>query len=266
MATKQRKQNVVQPENGPSEVKAKTNISKRQITSFKVYDSSPGVNSKRGLVARTSGTVVNRNNRVQARSYHAHAPNPTTIIISSDVSLSKPVGFSLNGTKNIKGTVQQDTNLAYQSSNKNSCKIITSSDTCYNSGHFGCCSDSGTSIKKSVVGSKGMLDSKKYRNSNCCVKSQNEKLCDKQSIKNIEALTKSASEVTTNRKHKNEICANVNPLCIESSDTPKNCVSGCHKQIHINHGHGIVQSSSDYIVQRKSKNQRNSNCFTRNNT
>ena len=199
-----------------NKVKAKTNISNRQINSFKVYNTVPGVNSKRGLVARTSGTVVNRNNRVQARSYHAHAPNPTSIIVSSDASsVSGPIGFSLNGTKNIKGTVQQDTNLAYQSLNNHQ-RSIVSSESINESGKFGCCSDNGTTIKKSVMGTKGMLDSKKYRNNNCCVKSQDEKLCDKQSIKNIEALTKSASEVTTNRKHKNEICANVNPLCIES--------------------------------------------------
>ena len=218
-------------------INAQKNISNRPINSFKVYDSSPGVNSKRGLVARTSGTVVNRNSRVQGKSYHPHMPNPSTLIVSSDTVSNNYVGFSLNGTKNIRGTVQQDSNLAYQFEKP------------------GCCSDDGTTVKRSVMGTKGMLDSKKYRNENCCQKSEKDKLCEKKSLKDIEKQTRSASDVIADRKHKNEICANVNPLCVVSSDTPETCNSKCNKPIHINHGHGTAQSSSDYILQKKAKNQ-----------
>ena len=215
---------------------AKRNISNTPITNFKVYDSSPGVNSKRGLVARTGGTVVNRN-RVEARSVHSHMLNPTSVKTVNNVNTNEPVGFSLNGTKNIRGTVQKDSNLAYQYEKP------------------GCCSDDGTVIKRSVVSSKGMIDSKKYRNNNCCQKSDQDKICEKKSFKNIEAQTKSASDIIANRKQENEICANINPICVVSSDTPRLCVPECHKQIHINHGGGTVQSSSDYILQKKARTQ-----------
>ena len=69
----------------------------------------------------------------------------------------------------------------------------------------------------------------------------------------MEALNRSVSDVVARRKNINETCAK--QICITSSDTPRSCVSGCDKQIHINHGHGIVQSSSDYLLQRKSNNQ-----------
>ena len=213
-------------------INAKKNISKTPISSFKVYDSSPGVNSKRGLVARTSGTVVNRNSRVQGRSYHPHMPNPSSIKTATNVNVSQQVGFSLNGTKNVRGTVQRDSNLAYQFEKP------------------GCCSDDGTTIKKTVTGTKGMLDSKKYRNENCCPKTHKEKVCEKKSLKQLEKQTKTASENIADRKHRNENC-----ICIVSSDQPKPCNPKCHKQIHINHGQGTVQSSSDYILQKKARTQ-----------
>ena len=233
-------------------INAKKNISNRQINSFKVYDSSPGVNSKRGLVARTGGTVVNRNNRVEARSYHAHMSNPTSIKTVENVNVKQTVGFSINGTKNIRGTVERDSNLAYQFEKP------------------GCCSDDGTTIKRSVTSTKGMLYTKKYRNNKCCQKSEKDKLCEKKSLKDIEKQTTSASDVIADRKHKNEICANVNPLCIVSSDSPSQkccqCTdeekaqrpSWCRKaanSVHINHGNGTAQSSSDYILQKKARNQ-----------
>ena len=134
-------------------INAKKNISNTPITGLKVYNSAPGVNAKRGLVTRANGTVVNRNRRVLGRTYQAQEPNPYTIIVSSDTpSANNPVGFSINGTKNIKANVRSDSNLAYQYETP------------------GCCSDNGTTIKRSVLGTKGMIDSKKYRNSNCCQK------------------------------------------------------------------------------------------------
>ena len=124
------------------------------------------MNAKRGLVARTSGTVVNRN-RVEARSVHKHMLNPSSVKTVNNVNLNQPVGFSVNGTKNIRGTVQKDSNLAYQYEKP------------------GCCSDDGTVIKRSVVTSKGMIESKKYRNSNCCQKSEQEKICEKNLLKTL---------------------------------------------------------------------------------
>ena len=228
-------------------INAKKNISNKPITSFKVYDSSPGVNSKRGLVARTGGTVVNRNNKVEARSVQVHMLNPSSVKTVNNVNPKQPVGFSINGTKNIRGTVQKDSNLAY---------------------HFekpGCCSDDGTIIKKTVTGTKGMLDSKKYRNENCCPKSEEEKICEKKSLKHLEKQTKSASDNITDKKLNNENC-----ICIVSSNTGSQQCCQCtdeekalrpswcrqaSKTVHINHGHGTVQSSSDYILQKKARTQ-----------
>ena len=77
-------------------INAKKNISNTPITGLKVYNSAPGVNSKRGLVTRANGTVVNRNRRVQGRTYQAQEPNPYTIIVSSDThSANNPVGENI---------------------------------------------------------------------------------------------------------------------------------------------------------------------------
>ena len=66
-------------------------------------------------------------------------------------------------------------------------------------------------------------------------------------------MTKSFSEVITNKKHKNEICAKL--ICIVSSDYTPTTKACCDKPIHINHGHGTALSSSDYLLQKKVRNQ-----------
>ena len=71
--------------------------------------------------------------------------------INAKNNISKRSGFYLNGTKNVNGIMQQDKKP-------------------------GCCSDDGTTIKKTVTGTKGMLASKKYRNENCCLPSGEEKM------------------------------------------------------------------------------------------
>ena len=146
------------------------------------------------------------------------------------------IGFSLYGKKNISGTVSSDSNLANQHN------------------RIGCCSDNGTHVKKSVTGTKGMLQSKKYRNDNCCPKTENQKLCDKKSFKKVETISRSASEVTTNIKNRNEICAKM--ICTTHTvPISKSCVAGCDKHLHINHGNGITSSSSDYIELKKARNE-----------
>ena len=163
--------------------------------------------------------------------------------INAKNNISKRSGFYLNGTKNVNGIVQKDKKP-------------------------GCCSDDGTSIKRSVTGTKGMLDSKKYRNENCCLPSEEEKMCDKKAFKHIEKMNTSASHVTENKKRKNEICANL--ICVSPSNPPsQNCCqctddekamrpSWCRhasKSVHINHSNKTAMSSSDYLLHRKLRNQ-----------
>ena len=80
-------------------VNARSNISKRQITSIAVPSSQPGPNAKRGLVARTSGTVVN-NHKKDIKSYNKRMENPVNVVNIS-VNNSHESGFSINGKKNI---------------------------------------------------------------------------------------------------------------------------------------------------------------------
>lgn len=148
--------------------------------------------------------------------------------INAKNNISKRSGFYLNGTKNVNGIVQKDKKP-------------------------GCCSDDGTSFKRSVTGTKGMLDSKKYRNENCCLPSKQQKMCDKKAFKHIEKMNTSASHVTENKKRKNEICANL--ICTSPSNPPSHNCCADAKSVHINHSNNTAMSSSDYLLHRKLKNQ-----------
>ena len=88
-------------------INAKNNISNRKISSFTVHTSQPGVNAKRGLVSRSTGSVVNRRKKIQNKSFHSQMANPTeTVNVTPDTD--KRSGFYLNGTKNINGILQKD--------------------------------------------------------------------------------------------------------------------------------------------------------------
>jgi len=211
-------------------INAKNNISNRKISSFTVHTSQPGVNAKRGLVSRSTGSVVNRRKKIQNKSFHSQMANPTeTVNVTPDTD--KRSGFYLNGTKNINGIVQKDKKP-------------------------GCCSDDGSSVKRTVSGTKGMLDSRKYRNGNCCFPSNEEKMCDKKAFKHIEKMKATASDVTANKKRQTEICVNpvICPGDSPTTDSTIYCCSGA-KSIHINHSNKTAISSSDYLLKKKSRNQ-----------
>ena len=225
-------------------VNAKKNISNRQILSMAVPTTQPGPNAKRGLVARTNGSVINSNNRVRARSLQPHLQNTTTTKTVSQDS-SHESGFSINGKRRIKGAVE-DTNLAYNGKDE------------------GCCSDGHDTIKPSVLSTKGMIESRKYRNENCCKKSCTDKQGEKKALKNIENMTQSSSNVILNNKQKNELCQ-LDVIC-SSDDIPTeyNCFGNCDKSVmRINNsvngykiGLGVASSQSDYILSKKLYNER----------
>ena len=75
--------------------------------------------------------------------------NPVNVVNIS-VKTVHESGFSINGKKNISGNVQKDKNMAYHGNN------------------IGCCSDTSDRVKPSVLSSKGMIQTKKYRTENCC--------------------------------------------------------------------------------------------------
>ena len=225
-------------------VNAKKNISNRQILNVAVPTTQPGPNAKRGLVARTNSSVINRNNRVEARSLQPHLQNTTTIKTVTENPAHQSV-FSINGKRRIKGAVE-DTNLAYNGKDE------------------GCCSDGHDTIKPSVLSTKGMIQSRKYRNNNCCNKSCTDKQGEKKSLKNIENMTQSSSNVILNNKHKNELCQ-LDVIC-SSEDIPSeyNCFGNCEKAVtRINNsvngykiGLGVASSHSDYILNKKLYNER----------
>ena len=156
--------------------------------------------------------------------------NPTETV-NVTPNAEKKTGFYLNGNKNVNGIVQQDKKP-------------------------GCCSDNGTAIKRTVSGTKGMLASKKYRNGNCCLPSDEEKMCDKKAVKHIEKMKATASDVTANKKRLTEICVNpvIRPGDSPTTDSTTYCCSGA-KSIHINHSNKTAISSSDYLLKKKSRNQ-----------
>ena len=133
--------------------RAKFNISNASHTLVAPI-SNPGKNAKRGLVARTNGSVVNRNRRVAARTQHPMEPNDA-VIIQDGGDGDYMSGFYLNGTQRIKASQAKDTNLMKQ-------------------GTVSCCSDDSSTVKPSVLSTKGMLQSRQFRfknnnpESECC--------------------------------------------------------------------------------------------------
>ena len=133
--------------------RAKFNISNASHTLIAPI-SNPGKNAKRGLVARTNGSVVNRNRRVAARTQHPMEPNDA-VIIQDGGDGDYMSGFYLNGTQRIKASQAKDTNLMKQ-------------------GTVSCCSDDSSTVKPSVLSTKGMLQSRqiRFKNNNpeseCC--------------------------------------------------------------------------------------------------
>ena len=212
-------------------VNARSNISKRQITSIAVPSSQPGPNVKRGLVARTSGTVVN-NHKKDIKSYNKRMENPVNVVNIS-VNNSHESGFSINGKKNINGNVQKDKNMAYHGNN------------------ISCCSDTGDRVKPSVLSSKGMIQTKKYRTENCCRVSDSEKYKQKQSVKKIENMSQSSRDVILRKKQSNVKCDL--ELCGTSPySQEKTCSLDCKKAINKVNKLPVAVSHEEYTVQQQS--------------
>ena len=214
-------------------VNAKKNISNSRISRKSVPASQPGVNAKRGLVARATGSVTNRRTTVTSKVYKPRMVNEMVTVQSAGTN-SGESGFSLNGKLRINNTIE-DTNLA-NLNNK-----------------LGCCSDDNSSIKRTVSGTKGMLQSRKFRNNNCCTKSDKEKLDEKKSVNHIKRSHQTASDIIRRKKYNNEIC-NLKLICDDTNNSsPSQTIpydKDCCKYLPINHPVGVAVSQSDYITMK----------------
>ena len=214
--------------------RAKYNSANRQITKVSVPNRQPGPNAKRGLVARTNGSVVNRNHRVSSRTQHPALSNTEIIIDHGEPNRSS--GFYLNGTRRIKAAQAEDTNLMKQ-------------------GTDSCCSEDITSVKRSVLTTKGMLQSRKLRfknnnpDSNCCKDIVNS---------HIEKHTTTASEVVERRKLAAQNCPDDDDQLIFCKPCEKKqtageakCTPGCKNPPPISHDVCVASSQSDYLMRKK---------------
>ena len=211
--------------------RAKFNISNANHTLIAPI-SNPGKNAKRGLVSRTNGSVVNRNSRVAARTQHPMGPNDA-VIIQDGGDVDFVGGFYLNGTHRIKAAQAKDTNLMKQ-------------------GTDSCCSDDSSIVKRSVLTTKGMLQTRQFRfkdnnpNSECCEDIVNT---------HIEKHTMKSSEVVERRKLAAQNCPDHDGKLIfckpcKKSHDPK-CTPGCKNQPPISHDVCVASSQSDYLMRKK---------------
>lgn len=216
--------------------RAKYNSANRQITKITVPDRQPGPNAKRGLVARTNGSVVNRNYCVASRTQHQALSNPKTLYDYGDPNPDKVSGFYLNGTRRIKAAQAEDTNLMKQ-------------------GTDSCCSEDITSVKRSVLTTKGMLQSRNLRfknnnpDSSCCKDIVNS---------HIEKHTTKSSEFIERRKLAAQNCPDDDGKLIFCKPCEKKqthgeakCKPGCNNPPPISHDVCVASSQSDYLMRKK---------------
>ena len=213
--------------------RAKYNSANRQITKVIVSDRQPGPNAKRGLLARTNGTVVNRNYRVASRTQHRALSNPQTLYDYGEPDESS--GFYLNGTRRVKAAQAKDTNLMKQ-------------------GTDSCCSQNTNTVQRSVLSSKGMLETRKMR-----FKDQNpDTECCKDIVNtHVEKYTTKSSEVVERRKLAAQSCPDDGKLIFckscEKKQTPgeAKCTPGCKNPPPISHDVCVASSQSDYLMKKK---------------
>jgi len=208
---------------------AKFNSANRSFATSIVSLHQPGPNAKRGLVAYSNSSVVNRKKHTEARTIHKHMENPQKVVNHENVNQTS--GFSLNGKNYNKSSLPKDTNLMKQTTDN-------------------CCSEINKSVKQSVLTTKGMLDTRNLRfkknnpDSKCCKNIVNT---------NIEKHTTPSSEVIDRRKIDAKSCV----VCDYECPKPHNpeCKPGCKNPPPVSHEVCVAIPQSDYLTRLKAKNE-----------